>query len=111
MDSALKTASQVGMSTRQIYNFSDTPIISLPKDVRDWSTILASEYDAKSWQWPALEGAASRETIAVINFSAGTTVSVLLPVEHEPACFSKEYQRDPCCQRTNRSLLHRTSSC
>jgi 4-coumarate--CoA ligase len=81
MDNTLKAISQVEMSTSQIFSFSDTESVSLPSGVRDWTTILASENDAKSWRWPALEGATSREAIAVINFSSGTTVSGLLTAE------------------------------
>jgi acyl-CoA synthetase (AMP-forming)/AMP-acid ligase II len=77
MANTLKAVAQVGMSTNQVYSFADTEGFALPKDVRDWRSILASEGDAESWQWPALEGAASRETIAVINFSSGTTVSYM----------------------------------
>lgn len=78
MENTLKATAQVGMPTEQIYSFSDTVANALPNGVRDWKTILASEADAKSWKWPELKGAASRETIAVINFSSGTTVSAVI---------------------------------
>lgn len=75
MSNTLKATTQVGISNRQVFSFSDSQGTILPDGVQDWWNILASESSAKSWQWPALEGAVSRETIAVINFSSGTTVS------------------------------------
>lgn len=77
MDNTLKATAQVGMTSGQVFSFSDAQDNSLPEGVRNWDIILASESDAKSWQWPTLEGSASRETVAVINFSSGTTVSDL----------------------------------
>lgn len=75
MDNTLKAASQVSISTSKVFSFDDKPAEALPEGVRDWWTILAPEASARSWQWPALQGAAAKDTIAVINFSSGTTVS------------------------------------
>lgn len=40
--------------------------------LQDWRSILAPEAEAALWQWDSL-GEAATETVAVINFSSGTT--------------------------------------
>lgn len=42
-------------------------------ECKDWWSILASEEDSASWQWDPLNGESATTTIAVINFSSGTT--------------------------------------
>lgn len=41
--------------------------------LRDWRSILAPEIDAASWRWDPLDGEVAARTVAVINFSSGTT--------------------------------------
>lgn len=67
----LLAAKKAGIPTAKTFFFSDSDCLS--KDgVRDWKTLLASEKDARSWEWDDL-GHEATQQIATINFSSGTT--------------------------------------
>lgn len=79
-----EAASKADIPPDRIFQFTDTIIEAPEHDLRDWRAVLAttvpdwrtiwaSEDEASSWQWDPLKGQASKQTIAVINFSSGTT--------------------------------------
>ncbi|PIB01503.1 4-coumarate--CoA ligase-like 7 [Cercospora beticola] len=65
-----KAATEAGIPRHRVYNF--VPPES-KCDVTSWERILSSDSEAQTWNWDPLEGEASKSTIAVINFSSGTT--------------------------------------
>lgn len=72
LETGIAAAKQAGIARDRLYLFSDRQSPSL-QGVRDWHSIAASKEDAVSWQWDPLQGAQSKQTVAVINFSSGTT--------------------------------------
>lgn len=72
LETGLKAAKEAGIPSSHIFIFSDTPC-KATQGVRDWRDMLASESEARQWQWDPLEGEAAEKTIACINFSSGTT--------------------------------------
>ncbi|KAI5369623.1 Putative AMP-dependent synthetase/ligase, AMP-binding, AMP-binding enzyme domain, ANL [Septoria linicola] len=66
-----KAAAEASVPGHRVYQF---PVAADAKcDVTNWQRILASDAEAKKWTWDNLEGQASKDTVAVINFSSGTT--------------------------------------
>ncbi|KIX00281.1 uncharacterized protein Z518_10420 [Rhinocladiella mackenziei CBS 650.93] len=72
LETGLAAAKQTNISLDRLFIFSDWECPTT-QGVRDWRSIIASEKDAESWQWDSLEGEPAARTIAVVNFSSGTT--------------------------------------
>lgn len=73
LDKGIEAASQANVPLQRIYQFSDKPCETSSHGVLDWRSILASEQASQHWKWDPLDGKSARETIAVVNFSSGTT--------------------------------------
>lgn len=72
LDTVLPAAKQAGLSTDQLFQFSQTE--NPTKDgIRDWRAMLASPAQSQSYEWPELDGDEAKQTIATINYSSGTT--------------------------------------
>ena len=72
VDNAIAAVKQAKFPLSRLFQFSDA--LCTPKSgVQDWSTFLGSDSEASAWTWPALEGSASINTVATINYSSGTT--------------------------------------
>lgn len=69
---ALAAAEKAGIPSSCVYAFGNDTA-SNPHGVKSWKSLLASSAEAKSWKWDPLEGDSAAETIAVINFSSGST--------------------------------------
>jgi len=74
LETGIAAAKQARMSLDHLFVFSDTDYSSHPiQGLRNWRSILASQNESASWQWDSLEGELAVQTVAVINFSSGTT--------------------------------------
>ena len=72
VENAVAAAKQASFPLSRLFQFNDAPCA--PKSgVQDWSAFLGSDAEATAWTWPALEGSASINTVATINYSSGTT--------------------------------------
>ncbi|KAK2608528.1 hypothetical protein QQS21_002874 [Conoideocrella luteorostrata] len=69
---ALEAGRQIGLPPERIFQFSDE-INAIRDGVKDWTSILRSPHQSDSWQWPVMEAPESRQTVATINYSSGTT--------------------------------------
>lgn len=72
LETGLAAAEKAGIRSDRVYAFGETTRMDTAR-VKNWLSILASSAEAKSWKWDPLEGDASTKTIAVINFSSGST--------------------------------------
>ncbi|KAM3418520.1 hypothetical protein BST61_g4498 [Cercospora zeina] len=63
-------AAEADIPRHRVYSFASAESNG---DVTSWERILSSDSEAQAWHWDPLEGEASQSTIAVINFSSGTT--------------------------------------
>ncbi|KAF2214955.1 hypothetical protein CERZMDRAFT_66196 [Cercospora zeae-maydis SCOH1-5] len=66
-----KAAAEANIPRHRVFNFDSAAESKC--DVTSWERILSSEPEAEAWHWDPLEGKASKSTVAVINFSSGTT--------------------------------------
>ncbi|KAK4944500.1 hypothetical protein LTR10_016174 [Elasticomyces elasticus] len=75
LDTAVAAAKQADIPLDRFFLFSDTNILetTTTSGLQDWRSFVASEADAKTWQWDPLEGDLATQTTAVVNFSSGTT--------------------------------------
>ncbi|KAJ9402536.1 hypothetical protein DTO282F9_732 [Paecilomyces variotii] len=72
LEKGLEAARRVNFPYDRIYQFSDNALTT-NSAVHDWKDILASQGESSQWSWDPLLGDASSTTVAVINFSSGTT--------------------------------------
>jgi 4-coumarate--CoA ligase len=72
LDTAVVAAQQTGLSKDRLFQFScsENPT---RLGVRDWKFLLGSAEEGDQYVWPNLDGQRSKETIAAINYSSGTT--------------------------------------
>lgn len=74
VDTALKGASKAGIPKSNIFLFSDVENTTPVQDIVDWRQGLAgSDAEAARYHWPELVPAESKNTVATINYSSGTT--------------------------------------
>ncbi|KAF4472642.1 4-coumarate- ligase 2 [Fusarium albosuccineum] len=72
LDTMLEAAAKAGLSKDRIFQFADAEC--QPKQgVQDWRVMLGSPDQGAAWQWPDLNPQEAAETIAIINYSSGTT--------------------------------------
>ncbi|KAL8688569.1 MAG: hypothetical protein Q9224_004850 [Gallowayella concinna] len=72
LDTACDAATRAALSRHRILLFSEketAPVNGIP----DWHTILGSNAEAERYQWISMEKDEATRTIAVINYSSGTT--------------------------------------
>ncbi|KAL9098519.1 MAG: hypothetical protein Q9163_005836 [Psora crenata] len=72
LQTARKAADEAGLPSSALFIFSDTPQDPVV-DIRDWSFILAPSSVASGYRWPHFDGQKSKQQIATINYSSGTT--------------------------------------
>ena len=72
LDTVLKAAEMAGLPRGRIFLFSDRPCETI-KGIRDWREMLGSEQEAQQWQRHRMSASESTKTIAVLNYSSGTT--------------------------------------
>ncbi|KAJ9301548.1 hypothetical protein DTO271G3_1683 [Paecilomyces variotii] len=72
MEKGLEAARRISFPKDRIYQFSDNTLAT-NSAAKDWKGILASQGESSQWSWDPLLGDASSTTVAVINFSSGTT--------------------------------------
>lgn len=72
LDTARKASKAAGLAEDRLYLFSDAE--HEPMDgIRDWRSMLGSPREASRYDWPRLAGAKSKEQVATVNYSSGTT--------------------------------------
>ncbi|OJD40767.1 4-coumarate-ligase [Diplodia corticola] len=69
---AVSAGQRAGLSTDRIFLFSDE-VHSPVGGVRDWREMIGSTKQADSYQWKRMAGPESRDTVATVNYSSGTT--------------------------------------
>ena len=72
LETGMAAARQANISQERLFIFSDTECPTT-QGIRDWRSMVPSESEAESWKWDPLDGEASLQTVAAINFSSGTT--------------------------------------
>ena len=72
LDTVLKVAEKNDFPRDRIFLFDDKPCENM-HGVHDWRTMLASEKESASWTWKRMTAWESRSTMAVLNYSSGTT--------------------------------------
>lgn len=72
LDIVLKAAKKNNFPRERIYLFSDEPSKE-QQGVKDWSSLLGSEQDARDWTWHRMSAQESKTRTAALNYSSGTT--------------------------------------
>lgn len=73
LETVLKVAEKNGFPRERIYLFDDKPCSSGDRGIEDWRTMLAPEAESKEWTWHSMTAQESGSTMAVLNYSSGTT--------------------------------------
>lgn len=74
LEKVTHAAREAGISKERIFDFSDNTSSTDSRSVRSWWSLLASETEGTQWQWdPMTSGSTAQNTVAVVNFSSGTT--------------------------------------
>lgn len=68
----LQAASQSAIPKSRIFLLSDTENPPTA-GIKDWRTLMSSTAEIHNWRWPAFTVAESRNHVATVNFSSGTT--------------------------------------
>lgn len=69
---ALEAAAQADVPRSRIFQFSDRPV-PVQSGIADWRDMLGTPPEGDAYRWPRLTPEESRNTIATVNFSSGTT--------------------------------------
>lgn len=72
LDTVLKVAEKNGFPRDSIFLFDDEPCDCV-NGIRDWRSMLGSEEQAAAWRWERMTAQESKNTMAVLNYSSGTT--------------------------------------
>jgi acyl-CoA synthetase (AMP-forming)/AMP-acid ligase II len=72
LETAVAAARKTNFPTDRIFQFSESEN-QTRFGIRDWKFLLGSIEEASEYEWPNLDGQKSKETIATINYSSGTT--------------------------------------
>ncbi|KIX08219.1 uncharacterized protein Z518_02875 [Rhinocladiella mackenziei CBS 650.93] len=72
LETGVAAAKQANISLDRLFIFSDSECPTT-RGIRDWRSMVASESESEFWKWDLLDGEASLQTVAAINFSSGTT--------------------------------------
>lgn len=74
LDTGLEAASEAGILKENIFFFNNSPKPEGPqKGCQHWSALLASETEARSFQWAECNTEADMDRTVVLNYSSGTT--------------------------------------
>lgn len=74
LETGIAAATEANIPLDRLFVFSESPEVQHPMhSIRDWRSILASVEESKTWSWDPLEGDIAARTVAVVNFSSGTT--------------------------------------
>ncbi|KAF2100697.1 4-coumarate-CoA ligase [Rhizodiscina lignyota] len=68
----LAAAEQCGFPKEKIFLASDV-FVPPQNGLRDWRALMATEEESKNWRWKPFTPEESRNVIATVNFSSGTT--------------------------------------
>lgn len=88
LDTARKAAKSAGLPEDRLYLFSDTEYKAL-NGVKDWRSMLGTFEEATRYHWPCLSGPMTKEQIATVNYSSGTTglpKGVMIVGHYYPTC-------------------------
>ncbi|KAL9091261.1 MAG: hypothetical protein Q9165_004895 [Trypethelium subeluteriae] len=69
---ALQAADKTGFPRNRIYLFSDRECNDT-QGIRDWRIMLPSIDESQNWQWHRMDSDESKNRVAVLNYSSGTT--------------------------------------
>ena len=69
---AVAAAKAAGLQKEMIFQFDDQ-FCAAQDGIKDWTEMMPSESEARTYQWKKLQGADSVNTVATINYSSGTT--------------------------------------
>ncbi|KAI0131916.1 hypothetical protein BJ170DRAFT_611704 [Xylariales sp. AK1849] len=69
---ALTASKSASFPRDNILLFSEKPC-HIEEGILDWREVFQDTVEARQWQWPSLEGSNSTKTVAVLNYSSGTT--------------------------------------
>lgn len=72
LDTVLKVAEQNDFPRDRIFLFDDNACAD-QQGIRDWRNMLGSPEQSRGWSWPRLTPEECRDTMAVLNYSSGTT--------------------------------------
>lgn len=72
LDTVLKVAEKNGFPSDRIFLFHDAPCEET-QTIKDWRSMLGSVEEAQKWSWPKMSPRDSENTMAVLNYSSGTT--------------------------------------
>jgi len=72
LETVLKVADKNSFPRKRIFLFDDKPC-ARSHGIPDWSSMLGTDAEGAQWQWPELSPEKSRSTMAVLNYSSGTT--------------------------------------
>lgn len=72
MDTAVAASKEAGLSLDRVFQFSSQKV-DTNRGIQDWSFLLESSEESSNYAWPEMSGEMSKKTIAVINYSSGTT--------------------------------------
>jgi 4-coumarate--CoA ligase len=74
LDTGIAAAEEANIPLERLFLFSDAAEIQAPvRSVRDWKELLACNEESTAWKWEPLKGDIATRTVAVVNFSSGTT--------------------------------------
>ncbi|KAK2799934.1 hypothetical protein FQN50_008327 [Emmonsiellopsis sp. PD_5] len=73
IDTAISAATEAGLPTNRLFQFSPRGRNPTRNGVRDWSELLAPSHQAENYQWPELTGDEAGKTVATVLYSSGTT--------------------------------------
>ncbi|KAF2865819.1 4-coumarate-CoA ligase [Massariosphaeria phaeospora] len=68
----LLAAEKTNFPIDRIFLFSDRETVCI-QGIKDWRSFLPPLAESQSWKWTAMTDRESRSTIAVLNYSSGTT--------------------------------------
>lgn len=72
LETVLKVAEKNSFPKKRIFLFDDKPCKAM-QGIRDWRDMLGVERGCEGWSWPRFTPAESKNTMAVLNYSSGTT--------------------------------------
>lgn len=72
LKTGLEAAAQADIPRSHIFQFSDRPV-PIQSGIADWRSMLGTPPEGEAYRWPRLTPEESKNTIATINFSSGTT--------------------------------------
>ncbi|KAI1334531.1 4-coumarate-CoA ligase [Xylariaceae sp. FL0016] len=72
IETAIAAAAKADFPKSRIFQFSDEAN-ALSHGIEDWRSFIGTESEGQSYRWPVLSPYESKNTVATINYSSGTT--------------------------------------